>query len=118
MKKLLLLLLLFSSSITAFASTELERVYLQQLLNQLNAMLPLVLAAQKEQPTNSRTSFHYTAFKDHQSQLHHGLLEDIKSIQQGIAEKLNGISLEPRRITPINGDYLFDSKNTKNKDAP
>jgi RAQPRD family integrative conjugative element protein len=104
---LLLGISLASSAHTATSdSTEQEHVYLVQLINQLNAMLPIVRAAEKAQPKNQRISFHYSVWHDAKGQKQNGLLEDIQEIKRGIEEKLNAISIEPRAVTPIRGDYL------------
>lgn len=91
---------------TTEADTEQENMYLTQILNALNSIQPLILAAEREQPQNTRTEFHYTQYQDQQGEWHNGLLEDIKTIQSGIKEQLNSASVEPRTITPLNGDYL------------
>lgn len=90
----------------SLASTEQERIYLVQLINQIDAMTPLVLAAEKEQPNNTRVQFHYAAWHDDKGHTHNGLLEDIKAIKQGILEKLNNAGDEPRAVNSIKEDYL------------
>jgi RAQPRD family integrative conjugative element protein len=108
----LFFLFLFSFSIVSHAqlavgdSREQERIYLVQLDNQINAMLPIIRAAEKAQPKNQRVSFHYTAWRDAQGNLHPGLREDVQAIKKGVEEKLNAVSIEPRIVTPIRGDYL------------
>lgn len=109
MKKLVLIILSlvgFSCFTNSFASETQERLYLVQILNQLSAIQPFVIAAAKEQPKNLRTQFHYIRYQDAQGCWHNGLLEDIQSIKQGIKEKLHNTPVEPRVITPISGDYL------------
>jgi len=91
---------------TSFASTEQENRYLIQVLNQLDAMKPLILAAKKEESEHQRMQFHYTAWRDSHGQLHNGLLEDIQAIKAGIAEKLHAPTIEPRVMDPIQGDYF------------
>src|SRR5262245_28075917 len=91
---------------TSLASTEQENRYLIQVLNQLDAMKPLILAAKKEQSEHQRMQFHYTAWRDSHGQLHNGLLEDIQAIKAGIAEKLHAPAIEPRPVEPIQGDYF------------
>lgn len=104
------LMLLFSNVQAATpsetSSSEQERIYLVQLVNQLNAMLPTVKAAQRQQPRNARIQFHYSAYQDANGQAHNGLLEDRQTIKQGIEEKLDTVTVEPRVIQPIRGDYL------------
>lgn len=102
-------------STPVWASQEAERTYLIQILNQLDAMRPLVIAAAQEQPTTNRMQFHYTAFKGNNGKQHQGLLEDINAIEQGIRQKLSS-AIEPRMFQPIQGDYM--SHTTKNNTAP
>ncbi len=109
MKKLVLwsLLLLLSIFITnAFASEEQEKMYLTPIINELDAIQPLILAAQAEQAKNTRIQVHYTQYHDSQGQLHNGLLEDVQTIKAGIVQVLNHVPMEPRVITPIQGDYI------------
>lgn len=97
---------------TGFANENQERIYLVQILNQLNSIQPFIVAAAKEQPKNARIQFHYTRYSDQEGHLHNGLLEDIQAIQAGIKQKLNLPTIEPRIVTPITGDYL-DNKNNR-----
>lgn len=104
-KKILLITLCFLYG-NSFASSEQERIYLVQLINQLDAMIPTILAAERKQPKNLRVQFHYTAWQDNKGQWHNGLLEDVKTIRTGIYEKLHSVTPEPRVISSINKDYL------------
>lgn len=93
-------------STSCFANELKEKMYLTQILNQIDAMQPLIIAAEKAQPVNTRIKFHYTQYRDSHGNLHHGLLEDIQSIKSGITQKLNNASVEPRVVRPIKGDYI------------
>lgn len=100
---------------SALAFPEQERVYLLQLLHQINAVQLTVLAAQKECSPDARVQFHYTAYQDAKGQSHNGLSEDLILIQSGIEEKLNSVTIEPRTIQPISGDYLEDRHSQEEK---
>lgn len=116
MRKAILLgfmLTLAFTSLNTFASTEQEKIYLVQILNQLDAIQPLILTAQKEQPKNTRVQFHYTKYRDSQGQLRNGLLEDVQAIRNGIEQNLKDIPIEPRTVTPIKGDYLDNNEKAK-----
>ena len=97
-------------SINASAHEETERTYLVHILNQLNALTPLIKAADHEQVKNLRITFHYHSYTDNNGKLHNGLLEDIAEIKKGIQQRLNQSSNEPRVFTHIKGDYLSDEK--------
>jgi len=105
LKFTLFLILLIFSSICFANNNASEKIYLTQILNQLNTMQPLILAAKQEQPPNTRVQFHYTRYKDAKGQWHNGVLEDVQAIKSGIAEKLNDTSIEPRVFAPVRGDY-------------
>lgn len=97
---------LFAFPGMSFATTAQENMYLTQILNQLDAVQPLILKAQHAAPPNQRITFHYTQYRDASGKKHHGLLEDVHAIQDGIRAKLNATSIEPRNIKPLQGDYL------------
>lgn len=95
-----------ASTVSNEKSFEKESMYLVQLVNQLNAMMPFIVAAGKAQPQNQRMTFHYSAWKDTNGKKHNGLLEDTQLIKKAIEEKLNTVSIEPRVIAEIQGDYV------------
>ncbi|MCD6047009.1 MAG: hypothetical protein K0S08_656 [Gammaproteobacteria bacterium] len=90
-----------------------EKAYLIQIINQLDALQPLILAAQQAQLTDKRVTFHYTHYQDNQGQTHNGLLEDTQSIKAGVIQYLNQPTVEPRVVQPLQGDYL-DLKSVPN----
>jgi RAQPRD family integrative conjugative element protein len=103
-------------SFNARADERQETVYLTQILNQLNAIQPFILAAQKAQPTNGRIQFHYMKYRDSKGAWHNGLLEDVNAIKAGITQKLNGPVIEPRVINPLKGDYFSQPNSNSDKD--
>ena len=110
-----LLLSLFSTSI--MASNEQEKIYLTQIINQLDALRPLILAADKEQDQNNRIKFHYFTYRDSNENPHNGLLEDVIAIKKGIQERLNQSTPEPRNFQKIKGDYFTPYNNAEGKNA-
>lgn len=95
-------------SINLYAKELNESIYLKQILNQLEAIKPLVLAASKEQPKNMRVQFHYIHYQDMSGNHHNGLLEDIEEIEKGVQARLSQPTTEPHRFAPIKGDYLVN----------
>lgn len=110
--KIILLVLFFVSviDINVQASESKERIYLIQILNQLNAIKPLIIAASLQQPKTNRIQFHYGAYKDANKKQHNGLLDDINQIERGIQNKLNHVSSEPSLLPPIKGDYIVHGR--------
>lgn len=107
-------LLSFGFIANAHATEDQEKVYLLQLINQLDEMQPIILAAQQAQPVNQRVEFHYTAYVDAKGKKRNGLLEDVNAIKAGIEEHLNATSIEPRTFSPIQGDYIDPPKVIEN----
>jgi RAQPRD family integrative conjugative element protein len=93
-------------SLNAIAGEAEERIYLTQIINQLHAIKPLIVAASKEQPKKNRIQFHYTSYRDLNGKQHNGLLDDINEIENGIKEKLEKIPSAPHTFQPIKGDYI------------
>jgi RAQPRD family integrative conjugative element protein len=103
---------------SALASPEQERVYLLQVLHQIDAMQSTLREAQQAQSPADRVQFHYTAYPDAEGHTHHGVLEDLQLIRTGIEEALSGNVIQPRAMEPIEGDYLADSHRTTEQENP
>lgn len=96
---LLLLTVLIPLSIV-HADSETENIELLRIINILNSVSPLIDEAQRQQDKSARVQFEYEALRG-----------DLTKIKTGIQEKLNTPSIEPRKATPIQGDYLIQYKN-------
>ena len=81
--------------VPAYADTSLENADLALVVQQLQAVYPLIAEAQRQADSNARTQFHYD-----------WLREDLNTVIAGINQKLQPLSVEPRSIKPIKGDYL------------
>jgi RAQPRD family integrative conjugative element protein len=93
---------LLNSSV--YADTEKERVYLTEIDHQLDALQPLLQAAERAQNKTARVRLHYTAYRDRQGKSHAGLREELAHIQKSIGDQLTTLSYEPAPIQPIQGD--------------
>jgi len=89
-----------------FVQNELEKTYLVQIINQLDAIQPVIISAQQAQLANKRIQFHYNRYQDNQGKWHEGLLEDMHSIKAGVLEYLHQPTIEPRVVIPLKNDYL------------
>ena len=78
---------------------------LVQIINQLNAITPLIEKAKHYQKKNTRVQLHLTKFKCSDGKNHNGLSEDIGEIKKGIAAYLNKPTIEPRTIKPLDDDF-------------
>lgn len=94
-KKSILSIILFLSVInTSFADTEQMTVTLARIRTILNQINPLINLAQSEQEPNARIKFQFDQLR-----------ADIAKIQIGINEGIKPISVQPRVVEPISGDY-------------
>jgi RAQPRD family integrative conjugative element protein len=78
---------------------------LVQIVNQLNAITPLIEKAKHYQSKNTRVQLHLTKFKGSDGNIHNGLSEDISEIKKGIVAYLNKPTIEPRTIKPLDDDF-------------
>ena len=85
-----------------FADTKAENTELARINSVLNAVYPLIDAAQQKANPNTRIKFHYEWLK-----------QDIQKIQAGITQKINNAPIEPREIAPLKGNFLTQQNNRK-----
>lgn len=79
----------------SLANTEQMNATLARVSMILTQVNPLINAAEKEQDKNTRVKFQFEALRS-----------DIEKIQAGIAQEVNLVSIQPRNVKPISGDYL------------
>ena len=83
---------LFASPV--FADRESERGALAKLILEVDALTPLIQAAEAQADQDARIRFQYA-----------WLRQDVARVRQGIADHLNAPQSEPRRFPPLRGDY-------------
>lgn len=112
MKKysILITILITFFNTSAFANEEKERAYLFQLLNQLEAMKPLVISVSKEQSKTTRRPFNYMGYCDSHGKFHNGLINSINQIEQEIHTELYHLTVEPHKLPAIKDDYLVHER--------
>ena len=87
-------ILLVANNIS-FANTDQMNATLARINMILSQVNPLITAAQREQDPNARVKFQFNALRS-----------DINKIQSGLAEQINLVSIQPRKVAPLSGDYL------------
>lgn len=95
MKTIISLLLIILCAGTSYADVLTENTQLARINSVLTAIYPLINAAQKAAPKNTRLTFHYN-----------WLREDIQAIQAGIAQKINHQPLTPQVVQPLTTQYI------------
>ena len=94
----------FSSPI--FADQAQMNETLVRLVNQLDALLPLVDEAEREQPQNERFTFHFSSFEGSDGKTHNGLREDIMSMKEALIVQINQPTIDPETVAPLNNDFI------------
>ena len=91
-RSILILLLLINVS---YADSDQMNTTLARISTILSQINPLINSAESQQDPDARVQFQFDALR-----------ADIGKIQEGLAEQLNGISIQPRVVAPLSGDYL------------
>lgn len=103
-------ILLLCIGTVAFATDAQMKDTLVKIVNQLQAIKPLINQAQQEQSQNPRIKIHFDTWKDAKGKKHNGLRQDIEQIQQALITAVNGESVEPRSFAPIGNDFTGDDR--------
>ena len=80
-----------------FANTEQMHTTLARINTLLSQINPLINLAQSQQNPNARVQFQFDQLRS-----------DIANIQSGIAQAVNHVSIQPRMVQSLSGDYLPD----------
>lgn len=102
----ILSIILLSFSSTVFADDAQMKESLTEMIEQLQALKPLISQAEKAQPENPSISIHFDSWVDSKGIHHNGLRQDIDLIQKGLIDAVNRQAIEPRRYDPITNDFL------------
>lgn len=110
MKSFLLMCLLGCIAIEAHANEDAFNQTLVRIINQLNAINPLINEALQSQPKNARIQLHLEQFEGADNQKHNGLREDLSAIKKALIAYLNKPAIAPRAIKPLALDYIDSDK--------
>lgn len=100
----ILLLLGLTKSVSA-SEPELNQT-LVRVINQINAILPLLDEAKEEVKPDSRIMFQVESFIGADGKKHPGLRDDLLSIRNSLIAFINAPALEPKNIKPLALDYV------------
>lgn len=107
MRKLLfisLLLSLLSLNVNADEANFNETIV--RIINQINAINPLVDEARSQQANQARIQLHLAKYTGSDNKIHNGLQDDLNAIKKSLVAYLNKPAIEPRKITPLALDYI------------
>ncbi len=91
-------------SSTSFADTSQMNATLSRISTILSQVNPLINLAEQQQDVNTRVKFQFNTLR-----------QDIASIQTGIAQAINRVSIQPRSVKPLSGDYIPISQSIKSQ---
>ena len=91
---------------TAYAGTPEMKLTLVKIVNQLQALKPLINQAKNEQTANPRYKVHFNSWVGSDGIKHSGLKNDIEEIQKALVAAIQNSDSSPREYGPIKGDYV------------
>lgn len=110
MKKMLMkiLVVVMASSLSrlGLAATPDMNTDLVQLVDQLDAMLPLIKQAEQIQDPHAPVQFHFETWVDSQGVRHNGLKQDVVAMRAAIVAQINAQATAPRALPPLEQDYV------------
>ncbi|HHT9843866.1 TPA: RAQPRD family integrative conjugative element protein [Legionella pneumophila] len=104
--KRIITITLFLINLTAHANNPNLNETLVRIINQINAIMPLLDEAQAEHNPHARIQLHIESFKDNEGQQHAGVREDLLMIRNGLIDYINQPVIAPRKIKPLNNDFV------------
>ncbi len=90
----------------AFATTEQMNTTLVRMINQIDAMFPLIDQASLEQDPTARLQFHFDQWKDVNGDQHDGLRQSLLKMREALKNQINQSNLTPKEVSPINNDFV------------
>lgn len=94
-----------SSPYLMASEAELNRT-LVRVINQINAILPLLDEAQAEIEPNARIRLHVDAFEGADGKTHAGVRDDLQQVRNALIAYINKPVLEPRTVKPLAFDFV------------
>ena len=106
MKKIMVAFLLFITAFVCYATDEELNSTLVRVINQINAILPLLDEAKTEIKPNARIQLHIDAFEGSDGLQHAGVRDDLKSIRNALIDYINKPAIAPKTIQPLALDFV------------
>lgn len=79
---------------------------LVRVINQINAILPLLDEAREEIEPNTRVVLQIDSFRGADGRRHPGLRDDLLSIRNSLIDYINQPAIAPKTIKPLALDYV------------
>lgn len=79
---------------------------LVRIINQINAIMPLLDEANEEIEPDTRIRLHVDSFEGADGQKHPGIRDDLINIRSALIEYINNPVIEPRIVKPLALDFI------------
>lgn len=109
MTKWLYIVMVYLSFGVLYANTDQMKITLVKIINQLQAIKPLINQAKTQQDVHPREKINFDVWQDNAGKTHNGLRQDIEAIQHSLIMSINQKNTEPRIYKPIKGDFTRHS---------
>ncbi|PJE14673.1 hypothetical protein [Legionella sp.] len=106
MKRLVFILIMNLVCVATYASEEALSQTLVRVINQINAIMPLLDEAQTEIEPNTRIQLHIESFEGSDGKSHPGLRNDLLAIRNALIDYINKPAIEPKTIKPLALDFI------------
>ena len=106
MKKIMIAVCLYLAAFVVYATDEELNTTLVRVINQLNAILPLLDEVEDEIEPNTRIRLHIDSFEGTDGAMHPGVRDDLKSIRNALIDYINKPAIEPKTVKPLAFDFV------------
>ena len=106
MKKIIIAVCLYITAFVTYATDDELNITLVRVINQINAILPLLDEAEDEIKPNARIQLHIGAFDGADGAKHPGVRDDLKSIRNALIDYINKPAIEPKTVKPLAFDFV------------
>lgn len=101
-----LIVILSIFSLTTMANPSALNETLVRIINQINAITPLLDEAKSELNHQDRIQLHIENFIDSKGQHHAGVREDLLMIRNGLIDYINKPIIAPAKVKPLKNDFV------------
>ena len=105
MKRFIFMMILSFSSMVSYADDAYLNETLVRVINQINAIQPLLDEAKLQVDPHQRIQFHVEAFEGPDGKKHPGLRGDLLSIRNTLIDVINHPVIAPRVVEPLALDF-------------
>ena len=91
---------------SAFADNAQMQQTLVCMINQIDALFPLIDKAKAEQDSGARVQFHFDSWVDNNGVQHDGFRQSMLAMREALVDEMRQTNLTPQSIQPMNDDFV------------